>query len=39
MLDFDVLDLDYIIADIGLNDQMNSKNQEFLKSDRMKEMK
>ena len=35
----DVLDLDYIIAVIGLNAQMNSKKQEVLKSDRMKEMK
>ena len=39
MLYLDVLDLDYIIAVIGLNDQMNSKKQEVLKSDRMKELK
>ena len=35
----DVLDLGNIIAVIGLNDQMNSKKQEVLKSDRMKELK
>ena len=29
----------YVTADKGLNDQMNSKKQEALKSDRMKEMK
>ena len=35
----DVLDLGNIIAVKGLNDQMNSKKQEVLKSDRMKELK
>ena len=35
----DALDLDNIIAVIGLNDPMNSKKQEMLKSDRMKELK
>ena len=41
MISSDVLDQDYIIAhkNIGLNDQMNSKKQEVLKSDRIKEMK
>ena len=33
MLYLDVLHLDYVIEDIGLNDQMNSKKQELLKSD------
>ena len=37
VLYFDVLNLDYMITDMGLNDQMNSKKQEVLKSDRMKE--
>ena len=39
MLYLDVLDLDYMIAVIGLNDQMNSKKQEVFKSDLMKELK
>ena len=39
MLYLDVLDLNNILAVIGLNDQMNSKEQEVLKTDRMKELK
>ena len=39
MLYLDVLDLDYIIAVVGLNGQMNSKKQGVLKSVRMKELK
>ena len=39
MLYLDVLDLDYRIRVIGLNDQMNRKKQAVLKSDRMKELK
>ena len=37
MLYLDVLDPDYVIAVIRLNDQMISKKQEVLKSDRTKE--
>ena len=36
MLYLGALDLDYIIAVIGLNDQMNNKKQEVLKSERMR---
>ena len=39
MLYLDVLDLDYIMSAIGLNDQMNTKKQEVFKSDQTKEPK
>ena len=39
MLYFDVLDLDCEMADNRLNDQANSKKQELLTSDLMKELK
>ena len=39
MLYLDLVDLDYIVAVMGSNDQMNGEKKEVLKSDRKKELK